>query len=50
MDSGHQGNLRVVFGDGEESLIGDGKGEPIEMRISQASRDVLWCSKFDAFK
>ena len=27
------GNLRVVFGDGEDSLIGDGKGEAIEMRI-----------------
>lgn len=36
MDFRHRGNLRVVFGDGEESLIGDGKGEPIEMRISQA--------------
>ena len=30
------GNLRVVFGDGEESLIGDGKGDAIEMRIHKA--------------
>lgn len=27
------GNLRVVFGDGEDSLIGDGTGDAIEMRI-----------------
>ena len=37
------GNLRVVFGDGEDSLIGDGKGEAIEMRIHKVPRTVeLW--------
>jgi len=30
------GNLRVVFGDGEDSLIGDGTGDVIEMRIHKA--------------
>ena len=30
------GNLRIVFGDGEESCIGDGTGESIEMRIHKA--------------
>lgn len=37
------GNLRVVFGDGEDSLIGDGKGEAIEMRIHKVPRTIeLW--------
>ena len=31
------GNLRVAFGDGEDSLIGDGTGDAIEMRIHKAS-------------
>ncbi|CAJ1407384.1 unnamed protein product [Effrenium voratum] len=40
-----KGNLRVVFGDGEESLIGDGEGDAIEMRIR--SESFLWQSLLD---
>ncbi|CAK9029835.1 (S)-coclaurine N-methyltransferase (TfCNMT) [Durusdinium trenchii] len=40
-----KGNLRIVFGDGEESCIGDGTGESIEMRIHKES--FLWSSLLD---
>lgn len=39
------GNLRVVFGDGEDSLVGDGTGDAIEMRIHKES--FLWSSLLD---